>query len=77
MSLSSEQKHISGGAPFVYAVPAHTDAKLILLTVGATAVVGNWYGKYGEFFVGYAELPLRDKAREKELGVLQSPEPTN
>lgn len=53
-----------------YEVPERTDAKVQLLTTGAVATYGHWVGKYGEFFVAYCPLPKRDRAKEKELGVL-------
>lgn len=55
---------------WIYAVPPRTDAKVQLLTIGGVQTSGHWYGKYGEHFVAYQKLPKRNKAKEKELGVL-------
>jgi hypothetical protein len=63
---------ITGTSEWVYAVPPRTDAKVQLLTIGAIQTTGNWYGKYGEFFVAYAPLPKRNKEIERKLGVLQN-----
>jgi hypothetical protein len=36
--------------------------KMQLLTVGGISVVGNWYGEFGQYFVGFAPLLQVDKA---------------
>lgn len=53
-----------------YEEPLRTDAKVLLLTVGRVAVVGNWCGELGQFFVAWSPLPKRDKQREQELGLM-------
>lgn len=58
-----------------YEVPQRTDAKMLLLNTGGVAVIGNWYGALGDVFVAWAPLPKRNKAREAELNLLQSPAP--
>ena len=52
-----------------YGVPENKAAKVLLLTVGKVAVVGNWSGSYGEQFIAWCPLPKRDKAAEARLGV--------
>lgn len=37
------------------------NSKLQLLTVGGVAVHGQWYGRHGEYFVGWAPLLKVDK----------------
>lgn len=62
--------HISAAAPDLfwrYAIPPNKGAKMLLLTVGCTAVVGTWTGAYGEQFIAWCPLPKRDKKREKEV----------
>ena len=53
-----------------YEVPKQTDAKVLLLTVGRVAVVGNWYGPIGKAFIAWAPLPKRDKQKEAQLGLM-------
>jgi hypothetical protein len=53
-----------------YEVAPSADAKVLLLTVGRVAVVGNWYGPLGKAFVAWAPLPRRDKEQEARLGLL-------
>ena len=65
--------YIAAPAPEIYwryEVPTRTDAKVLLLTIGRTAVVGNWCGLLGESFVAWAPLPRRDKAAETRLGLM-------
>lgn len=67
------QPHISAPAGDVYwryEVPACTDAKVLLLTVGRVAVAGQWHGPYGHSFIAWAPLPKRDKEQEARLGLL-------
>lgn len=74
--LEHKPKPISEVAPlttkgksfFKYSV-APRGKRVILLTTGFTACVGEWYGEYGEYFVGWFELPDRDKDLEKEMGL--------
>ncbi len=71
--MTSPQPYITGQAGDVYwryEVPASTDAKVLLLTVGRVAVVGNWYGAYGQSFIAWAPMPRRDKEQEARLGLL-------
>lgn len=66
------QQHIAAPAGEVfwrYGVPPRTDAKVLLLTVGRTAVIGNWTGGYGDAFIAWAPLPKRDKTEEARLGL--------
>lgn len=44
-------------------------AKVLLLTAGRVAVIGNWSGAYGQQFIAWCPLPKRDKAAEERLGV--------
>jgi len=53
-----------------YGIPRSTDAKLVLLTVGGVAVIGNWYGKYGQYFTAWAPLLKTDKVIERYLATL-------
>ncbi len=76
--MSSSQTYITadpGGVFWRYEVPAKTDAKVFLLTVGRIAVVGNWYGAYNESFIAWAPMPRRDKEQEARLGLMQTPPP--
>lgn len=57
-----------------YEVPEYKSAKSLLLTVGRVAVIGQWYGEYGEHFIAYSPMPKRDKQREKELGLRETPD---
>ena len=71
--MSDTQQVIAGNGPseWQYEIPPRTDAKVQLLTIGFTAVHGEWYGKYGEFFIAWCQLPKRDKEREKQLGLIK------
>lgn len=44
-----------------HSLPRRTDSKMLLLTVGEVAVIGQWYGKVGEHFLAWCPLPKRDK----------------
>jgi hypothetical protein len=55
---------------FKYEVPPRTDATVLLLTKHGVCVPGEWRGKYGQYFIGWAPMPKRNKQREKELGLL-------
>jgi hypothetical protein len=69
----SDQAYIAAPADALgwrYEVPKRTDAKVLLLTVGRTATIGNWQGPYGHSFIAWAPLPKRDKAEEARLGLL-------
>lgn len=35
----------------------HTGAKVLLRTIGGTAVIGQWYGKLGQNFIAWCPLP--------------------
>ena len=43
--------------------------KMFLLTIGKVAVVGNWTGTYGQYYVAWSPMPARDKDIERALGV--------
>jgi hypothetical protein len=60
----------NGPGEWRYEVCPRSDAKVQLLTIGAVATSGNWTGAYGEFYVAWCPLPKRNKAKERELGVL-------
>jgi len=69
----SNETHIAAPAGEVYwryEVPKSSDAKVLLLTVGRVAVVGNWYGPIGKAFIAWAPLPKRDKEQEARMGLL-------
>lgn len=68
----SDQAYIAESGPndWRYEVPPKTDAKVQLLTIGRVGVYGNWYGRYGEFFIAWAPCPKRNKAAEARLGLL-------
>jgi len=59
----------SGQLGWRYDIPTNRAAKVLLLTVGKVAVVGNWSGAYGEQFIAWSPLPKRDKAVEAALGL--------
>lgn len=70
MEAKSNEPVITGKDEWRYEVAPRTDAKVLLLTTGATQTSGNWNGAYGEYYVAWYPLPKRNKRREKELGVL-------
>lgn len=53
-----------------HSLPCRTDSKMLLLTVGEVAVIGQWYGTVGEHFLAWCPLPKRDKALEVSLGLV-------
>lgn len=53
-----------------YTVPRTTDSKMMLLTIGGVAVIGNWRGTVGEHFIAWCPLPKRDKQLEVVLGLV-------
>lgn len=60
---------MAGGAEkFRYEV-APLGQKAQLLTIGGVCVVGHWYGKYGQYFWGWAPLASRDREAEARLGI--------
>jgi hypothetical protein len=64
----SEQEVISTQAiEWIYSIPPKTDSKVNLLTIGRTSTTGNWYGKYGEFFIAWHPLAKRNKGLEDQL----------
>lgn len=38
-------------------LPPSTGKKMLLRTVGGVAVIGNWRGSLGEFYVSWCPLP--------------------
>jgi hypothetical protein len=50
-----------------YELPPTKSAKMLLLTTGCVLVPGHWYGDLGEFFLGWAPMPRRNKQREEEI----------
>jgi hypothetical protein len=69
----SDQTYIAAPAAELgwrYEVPKRTDAKVLLLTIGRIATIGNWSGPYGRDFIAWAPLPKRNKAEEARLGLL-------
>lgn len=64
-----EKPYVAGGDPFLY--PGAGDpvppggAKVLLLTQGGVCTIGHW-SREG-FFLGWAPLPKRDKAKEARL----------
>ena len=64
----TEQHVTTAGANEIYwrySIPRNTDSKMLLLNLGGVAVMGNWYGKLGEHFLGWCPLPKRHKGLEK------------
>lgn len=41
---------------WTFAVPAHQNKKMQLLTIGGICVIGTWYGALGQYFVAHAPL---------------------
>lgn len=60
--------YVAGGGKYTYEV-APLGQKVLLLTAGGVCVEGIWYGAYGQYFWGWAPLPLRDKQVEEALGL--------
>jgi hypothetical protein len=70
--MTTNPTHISappGELFWRYSMPAERSAKMLLLTVGKVAEVGNWIGGYGDLYIAWCPLPQRDKALEGELQV--------
>jgi hypothetical protein len=64
-----EKSYVAGGDAFLY--PGAGDqvppggAKVLLLTQGGVCTIGQWSND--GFFLGWAPLPKRDKAKEARL----------
>lgn len=54
------------GLEYRYSVP-ESSSKMILLTIGDVAVMGNWAGELGQYYKAWCPLPKRDKVLEKQL----------
>lgn len=52
---------------WLYERPRHRDSKCLLLTIGCIAIVGNWQGDLGQYFLAWAPFPDRDKAAEARI----------
>lgn len=64
----TDQTHIAAPpTAWRYEVPPNRGAKVQLLTVGGISVTGQWYGEHGQYFMAWAPLLKRDKAREAEI----------
>lgn len=50
-----------------YEEPPSRGSTVLLLTLGRITVRGPWTGRLGEFYIAWAPLPKRDKAREAQL----------
>lgn len=50
-----------------YGISAPLGEKLLLLTVGGVAVIGNWQGMMGDMYLAWSYLPKRDKEAEKAI----------
>lgn len=64
--MKVDQAH-SGQAYWRYDEPAPKGVKILLLTVGAVAVIGVWEGEPGEHFIAWSPLPKRNKEKETAL----------
>lgn len=69
------RSYVAGGDPFLY--PAAGDAKppggakVCLLTKGGVCIIGTWpSNNTGNFILGWAPLPKRDKDKERQLGII-------
>lgn len=62
------QEYVAGGDAFSYPgagdLPPAGGAKVLLLTQGGICTIGQWGDP---FFIGWAPLPKRDKAKEALL----------
>lgn len=56
----------AGGVYWRYNVP-NTIGTVLLLTIGRTAMKGQWSGELGQYYVAWAPLPKRDKVLEDRL----------
>ena len=63
--------HLAADQPEVYwrySMPPNPGAKMFLLTKGKTAIIGPWYGAYGQHLIAWSPMLKRDKEKEAELG---------
>jgi hypothetical protein len=61
--------YLAGEAPtWEYVQEPPRGTKLSLLTKGGVQVVGEFTGKLGENYIGWAKLIKRDKEIERKLG---------
>ena len=44
-----------------YSIPAQTDSKIVLLTIGGVAVIGQWSGYIGQYYTAWAPLLKTNK----------------
>lgn len=69
MNTVSAKSYIAGGEQeYIYEI-APAGKECLLLTRDGVCVKGQWRGRFGEFFWGWAPLPKRNKQREAELGL--------
>ena len=65
------QQHVTTAPPgelyWRYTIPQRSDSKMFLLTKGGVAVVGNWSGALGEFFLAWCPMPKRNRALEESM----------
>ena len=69
MTPPSPKGYVAGGAEGFRYEMAPMCQKVLLLTTGGVCVTGQWYGKYGQYFWGWAPLPSRDREAEARLGI--------
>lgn len=50
-----------------YSIPHNRSVIVQLLTTGGFAVHGKWQGDYGQYFIAWYPLPVRDMQLEREL----------
>jgi hypothetical protein len=48
-------------------------AKMQLLTIGGVAVIGHWYGVFGQYFVGWAPLLKVPQDMKKHVKAYNGP----
>lgn len=44
-----------------YSIPPQTDSKIILLTIGGVAVIGQWSGYLGQYYTAWTPLLKTNK----------------
>jgi hypothetical protein len=57
------EKMISGVSSWRYEMPKNRGARMLLLTIGGVAVIGNWYGELGQYLRAWAPIPQSGKER--------------
>lgn len=60
------QKEVGESAAWIYERPRQR-GKMHLLTIGCISVTGVWSGELGQYYLAWAPLLKRDKAKEREI----------